>query len=176
VNREAGREDRNFKLLSFFLNEARTQDCYKKISELYFKSASIAYASNDETARTYFTDEPDLSAHDMKRLSILFYVYDQVIDHSFGIFPTCLPDNILQGCVFLIKSIKLSKVPKGISMSRLMTIFCELARSLGYYQSTRIGYDLLSRDLSLTEQQRKILNEDMMLIEVSTHMSVVVRC
>ena len=169
VNREAAREDRNFKLLSYLIKEARTQQCYKKVSELYFIATTMAInSSNAECLKVWFTDDPDLGIHEMKRLAVLFHVYEQVIDYSVGIFSASLPHNILQGCLFLINSVRRSKVPKGISMTRLIMIFCKLARNLGGYLSTRIGYDLLSTESSISEQHREKLADDMMTIEVSS--------
>ncbi len=173
VNRDAGRDDRSFKLLSYLIKEAKNQQCYRKVSHLYFTTANLAAtAANKQCIGQWLSDDPSLSVGEMKDVAVLFHVYEQITDYSLGIFSVPQPHNMVQGCLFLINSITQSKVPKGISETALFTIFCELARDLGGYVSARIGYDLLSFDQSLSDQQKEKLDENMMTIEVSFIMNI----
>ena len=171
INREAGEEERNFKLLSFLIKDSIAQECYDKVSELYFLVATILFEIEPDRKEIFlfagFDNTASMSACDMKHTSVLYHVYDQIIDHASGLFFTTIPNNILQGCVFLINNIKDWKAPAGISMTKLMLIFCRLARDLGGFFSTRVGYDVLSTKLSISGQEKEILADDIMTIEVS---------
>ena len=196
VNREAGRTDRNTKLLSFLIQDAIVQEDYMKLSTLYWILSEELLKDDShhgDTKDVRLTSPSHLNTvlsktdvlyqkidksnsfvsnivREKKRLSMFFLVYGQIIDYSEGVFSSSVPQaTILQACVFMLHSIDSSHVPDGISMARLLLIFSDTAKRLGAFLSTRVAYDWISDHYSadIPEHQVEKLSYDMMSIEVS---------
>ena len=87
-----------------------------------------------------------LHPEDYKRLSCYYYAYAIVIESlpdNFILINQPSPEKILNACTYLLKNLDVAKIPRNISIVKVLYQFATNARKLGAFQSAKNAFNII---------------------------------
>lgn len=83
---------------------------------------------------------------DYEKLSCHYYAYAIIIeslpDNLISINRPS-PENVLNACTYLLKDLEVAKIPRNISIVKVLYHFATNARNLGAFQSARNAFNII---------------------------------